>query len=292
MKKGQLYYDTNYINTSLLALKECFRKINSAYIPYRRSKLTRLLKNVFEKKVNSVIITTIHSGYNFQNETSDTLSYISQFHSKFELVPNTYSNDKIKRPNRKPPPIITTKYKYDVLDRPKTSPKLSNNYNKNKNYNSYIPRKKIINKLEPLKYNYINKKNINEKNINEKNIDIKEEYSYKYNEDKNSNIKFNIKNTDKKFYNIYDNNPKISEEKYNNKNYKIIRYNPSNHNVKLFYKNAQKSFKILNHVLYSRTIKNYVKLTQMSDDEEINDIIQSTLSTIEVVLNELTKLTI
>ena len=313
MKKGQMYHDTNYINTSLLALKECFRKINSTYIPYRRSKLTRLLKNVFEKKINSIIITTIHSGYNFQNETSDTLSYISQFHSKFELVPNTYSIDKIKRPNRKPPPIITTKYKYDILDRPKTSPKLSNNYIKNKNYYSYIPRKHSNNKLEPLKYNYINEKYINEKNINEKyineknideknidekninekyidekNIDEKEEYSYKYNEDKPSNIK----NTNKNNYKIYNNNPKISEEKYHNKNYKIIRYNPSNHNIKLFYETAKKSFTILNHILYSRTIKNYVKLTQMDNDEEITDIMQSTLSTIEVVLNELTKLSI
>ena len=79
MKKGISYLDTNYINSSLLCLKECFRNSKKKFVPYRRSKLTRILKDVFETNVKSLIISTIQSGFDYQNDTSDTLFYISQF---------------------------------------------------------------------------------------------------------------------------------------------------------------------------------------------------------------------
>jgi hypothetical protein len=310
MKKGILYSDTNYINTSLLALKECFRKINSSYIPYRRTKLTRLLKNVFEKKINSLIITTIHSGFQFQNETNDTLSYITQFHSKFELIPNSYSLSRFKKPSRRPPPIITTQKKYDILKRPKTSPKLSNNiYQRN---NNYIPKKVYHLKLDPLKKKY-NIKNNNDNKVlfinNNKPINnyLKEnkkiDYSHKYIEDtkkyidKLNKFKDIVETSSKIYYNDKENKSTNEEVKSRNKeeesyndNLKIIKYQPKN--LDIFYIKARKSFQVLNHILYSRTIKNYVRLNQMEEINEIDPIIQSTLSTIEIILSELTKLTI
>lgn len=85
LEKGLSTLQTSYINSSLLALKECFRKYNikNQHIPFRRSKLTRVLRDLFEKKVPSLIICTIHSGYRYQNDTNDTLFYVSQFHQNF-----------------------------------------------------------------------------------------------------------------------------------------------------------------------------------------------------------------
>jgi len=44
--------ETSFINSSLLALKECFRNFGKSYMPYRRSDLTRLLKNPIIKMID------------------------------------------------------------------------------------------------------------------------------------------------------------------------------------------------------------------------------------------------
>lgn len=65
------------INLSILALKECIRNINKTKIPYRNSKLTKILKNTFSNKVNVYILSTISPLKCDLNETKNTLKYIS-----------------------------------------------------------------------------------------------------------------------------------------------------------------------------------------------------------------------
>ena len=105
MKKGINYLDTSYINSSLLCLKECFRnsKKKNSFVPYRRSKLTRILRDVFETDVKSLIISTIHSGFDYQNDTSDTLFYVSQFKNDLQ---NYNGNKKQFKSNKRPYVII------------------------------------------------------------------------------------------------------------------------------------------------------------------------------------------
>ena len=181
MKKGFSYIDTNYINSSLLSLKECFRRCNenSIYIPYRRSKLTRLLKNVFETKVKSIIISTIHSGFRFQNDTYDTLSYITQFknsQSKYSIEKKSYDYNykpysKILEP-KKPVKLSKLKLNNQITKRPKSSP------------TSISLSKEVFSskKLEPLNINKYDSKynNYLKKYKNE----YKNEFKYKYTNDK------------------------------------------------------------------------------------------------------------
>ena len=66
------------INTSLLALKECMRALNTkaAHIPYRQSKLTLMLKDCFASaKAMTSMIATVSPGANSADHTINTLRY-------------------------------------------------------------------------------------------------------------------------------------------------------------------------------------------------------------------------
>lgn len=66
------------INTSLLALKECMRALNTkaAHIPYRQSKLTMILKDCFtSSKAMTSMIATVSPGANSADHTINTLRY-------------------------------------------------------------------------------------------------------------------------------------------------------------------------------------------------------------------------
>lgn len=80
--------ETSYINSSLLALKECFRSYGKSYMPYRRSDLTRLLKSIILKK--NLIICTIHSGFPYFYDSIDTLNYIYSLLNKVKAKPEFY----------------------------------------------------------------------------------------------------------------------------------------------------------------------------------------------------------
>lgn len=66
------------INKAIFALKECIRSIknNSKFIPYRRCKLTKLLKESFENRVKTYILGNVSEEYKNLGDTINTLGYI------------------------------------------------------------------------------------------------------------------------------------------------------------------------------------------------------------------------
>ena len=49
--------------------------------------------------------------------------------------------------------------------------------------------------------------------------------------------------------------------------------------------------KAINHIIYSRSIKNYVKMVNNPDDEsKLLEVLNGTIATIEIVLSELNKI--
>ena len=119
--------EVSYINSSLLALKECFRCYNNKFVPYRRSDLTRLLKNIMtdKNKYSNLIISTIHSGFPYFFDSVDTLNYIDGLFTnvkkrinKLKLINNErkVNYDVKKRKNKAEPKNIFKKYEKDDKD--------------------------------------------------------------------------------------------------------------------------------------------------------------------------------
>lgn len=319
MIKGQSYIDTSYINSSLLSLKECFRRSNSKndYIPYRRSKLTRLLKNIFETDVKSLIITTIHSGFKYQNDTYDTLSYITQFKNNSESISSIKKkySDYIKPYSKlivQKKRINLSKIKYEPIIRPKTSPKSISLEKKKILSNKQNLKPLNIKKYDPKKYYDVKQNNYLKRPLSKIYDDYSykyDDYSYKYDDtkfnkekEKINNIldvkKNNLINDYKKnsksndIINKYDDYKIIDNTKKTNNNY--VYNNNKNFEIKItkkFNKNAHKIIQAINHILYSRSIKNYVKLIKNKNDEDtLIEILNGTISTIEVVLAEINKI--
>ena len=80
--------ETSFINSSLLALKECFRSFGKSYMPFRRSNLTRLLKNIIKK--DNLLICTIHSGHPHFYDSIDTLNYTYGLLNKVKKQPQLF----------------------------------------------------------------------------------------------------------------------------------------------------------------------------------------------------------
>ena len=67
--------ETAYINSSMLALKECIRAVQTkSHVPFRRSVLTMALKEMFQPQTHAAIIGTVNPDH---TATHDTLRYIS-----------------------------------------------------------------------------------------------------------------------------------------------------------------------------------------------------------------------
>jgi len=277
MKKGINYLDTNYINSSLLCLKECFRnsKKPNNFVPYRRSKLTRILRDVFETNVKSLIISTIHSGFDYQNDTSDTLFYVSQFKNdlkKYEGESKKFkSNNKPYADYRKKIKINNIK-KLDKIDniRPNTSPKYTKKsfYFKKNETNTKLKPLNINNFTHKKKYDYKNYKN-NKNNYSKKSDEIN-----KYKNDikkldeqiKNFNEKLNKLNYNKYDKNYkYDKNDKYDKYDKYDKNNKYDKYD--NYDKKFYEDIINKYPKTDNKNLYDPKIY-YEDYNKYLDDEE------------------------
>ena len=73
--------ESSDINTSLLALKECIRAIDSdsKHVPYRQSKLTLILKDCFvSKSAKTAMVATLSPGSNSTDHTVNTLRYVDR----------------------------------------------------------------------------------------------------------------------------------------------------------------------------------------------------------------------
>ncbi|KAL3817173.1 hypothetical protein ACHAXA_007716 [Cyclostephanos tholiformis] len=81
--------ESSDINTSLLALKECIRAIDtgSGYVPYRQSKLTLILKDCFVSKfARTAMIATLSPGSGSTDHTVNTLRYADRIKEKKVVV--------------------------------------------------------------------------------------------------------------------------------------------------------------------------------------------------------------
>jgi len=81
------------INRSLLALANCINALGSksrkgSYVPYRDSKLTRLLKDSLGGNCKTSMITAVHSQAESFEETTNTLKYASRA-KKIQMVAKT-----------------------------------------------------------------------------------------------------------------------------------------------------------------------------------------------------------
>ena len=85
------------INRSLLALGNCINalveKVRSGlsiYVPYRDSKLTRLLKNSLEGNCKTIMVATINPGESYYEDTIQTLKYADRARTiRTTVKPNT-----------------------------------------------------------------------------------------------------------------------------------------------------------------------------------------------------------
>jgi len=84
MEKGARREEGANINKSLLALGNCINilsdrnKKTNAFVPYRDSKLTRLLKDSLSGNISTIMIACVSPGYSTYEETLNTLKYASR----------------------------------------------------------------------------------------------------------------------------------------------------------------------------------------------------------------------
>ena len=100
------------INKNIFALKECIRSIKNKanHVPYRRCKLTKLLKDSFQQKVKTFILGTISCERSNINDTINTLNYITDLKKvKKKLIP-IKNNDQLRN---KLIGLIDKKFKLD-----------------------------------------------------------------------------------------------------------------------------------------------------------------------------------
>jgi kinesin family protein 2/24 len=82
------------INLSILAIKECIRSMTmKKKIPYRNSKITKILKNTFTNRVHTYILSTITPLKKDIIDTRNTLKYMSEMKNvKQKVLPPVTEN--------------------------------------------------------------------------------------------------------------------------------------------------------------------------------------------------------
>ena len=294
--------ETSFINSSLLALKECFRSYGKSYMPYRRSDLTRLLKDIINNK--NLIICTIHSGFPYFYDSVDTLNYTYGLLNKVRTTPDFFER-KIIQMNPSLLPKLNKKYILDnntESNRKSISPKLL-----------YSPKGLVPNKdnLSPknIKYNDIlNFPDMDELSSPELNIDDIEEDDEDedlfrddlYNEeDDDDDEDDDEEDYDYEHYKIVKDNNDIlkNEHKYeldDNNDSDLKRISKKIDNiVKSSYdlKTKKRLIGIINNLMYKKIILNYkILLDDSFDESECTKLIFSTVSTLDICNQELLKI--
>ena len=297
--------ETTFINSSLLALKECFRSYGKSYMPYRRSDLTRLLKDIINNK--NLIICTIHSGFPYFYDSVDTLNYIYGLLNKVKSKPDFFER-KIMPMSPKILPKLNKKYISNVKiesNRKVLSPKLltspkgiivrtCNLSPKNIKYKDMIDFS-TIDALSPPKLNIEDIDN--DENLFRDDLYNNNEFEDDY---KEPNKKPNKLIIDGKNFEIYDNEIKDilndgSDPELNEKNKndfkrictKIDMIIKSSYDLKT----KKRLLGIINNLMYKKIISNYKTLLDDNFDEtECTKIVFSTVSTLDICNQELLKI--
>jgi len=118
----EVFRENAEINKSILVLKECIRSLknNNSHIPYRGSKLTKILKDSFERKTESYILATVSPEKENINDSINTLTYISDI----KLIKRQFD---IEVPKKRELPIINEVN--DKLRKSISEPKINENKN-------------------------------------------------------------------------------------------------------------------------------------------------------------------
>lgn len=276
--------ETGFINSSLMALKECVRKkkAKQKYIPYRNNLLTKIVSEIFVKDDFIVnFLFTFNSNNKFKSQIVDTLNFYKNL-----LDVNIFP--KIKNEITKSPKIIK-KYHYSKILKPTKIEDIKQN----------IKLKPIVNS-----YSKIYKKDIS---INPPppsiKIDVNKILSPEIFKDKKKIVKNDNsspkedKKIDLKLYNpfeISDKNPQLKKF-FDNSDFKKDFISKNNYSIynKRKEEKAKNKVELVSNLLYRRAIKNFVKLNLLKKkySESVNNqIISETIATLEVILDELNKL--
>jgi kinesin family protein 2/24 len=113
--------ESSDINTSLLALKECIRAIDSEsmHVPYRQSKLTLILKDCFvSRSARTAMIATLAPGSKSSDHTLNTLRYADRIKEKKvgDSFAPTLNNKSPPRPMIQPQPMKKSSPSLDEYD--------------------------------------------------------------------------------------------------------------------------------------------------------------------------------
>ena len=297
-RKPNLYnkvneYETSFINSSLLALKECFRSYGKSYMPYRRSDLTRLLKKIITKK--NLIICTIHSGFPYFYDSIDTLNYIYSLLNKVKSKPNFFEKKVLplspKNKNKKILPRLNTNI--DRFSRVEDRSILQNKLfvfpndsiekqdslsNKNCKFKDLLDESAT----ENLFSQKVAEAKVSDKKLNTNEENLDDESSNEHEEYKDFLQELDIIKTDNKKEEL------VSKEKVESC---IIKY-LSNYKKKSIDINQRKGLiGVINNLLYKKIISNYkILLDEDLDDEKLDKLIYTTTSTLEVSINEILKI--
>ena len=288
--------EVTFINSSLLALKECFRCYNKKFVPYRRSDLTRLLKNIITDKNQyfNIIISTIHSGFPYFFDSVDTLNYIEGLFTKvkkkasFEERKVDYGVKKSKLLND------------NIFSKPKELPTDHDLFNEESEYSDdFYSEPDLNDRHEIVKFNddllldpniYSPKKNKMLPNaflddyIDEEIFMNDNEYPKKlsniFSEDVNPNLIDDFASIDIIDNDLQDEN---MDDILNMKDYlKIIESNKSSNYKK-------KVFGVINNFIYKNCISNYKELLDDKnlDDKKVSILILNTIATLKLIVKEL-----
>ena len=286
--------EVQFINSSLLALKECFRSHNKKYVPYRRSDLTRLLKNILTNDSNqtNLIICTIHSGFPYFHDSVDTLNYIDGLFNKVKKYNFNERNIQNKIGKKK-----NQKHSIDRLSKniPYISEQVVSNDNSDDYSDDFYSEPDINGEYND---DIIESKYIDDWDVNPIVYSPSKKNSKQSNRNKNSSLeKIFSKNLDPIFIDNFasiDNNildpinpiDPNEEEKIddiiNLQEYISLLNSNKNPNYK------KKLFGIINNFAYKNCITNYKELLDKNiDDNKISILILNNIALFKVIIKEL-----
>ena len=286
--------ETSFINSSLLALKECFRSFGKSYMPFRRSNLTRLLKNIIKR--DNLLICTIHSGHPHFYDSIDTLNYTYGLLNKVKKQPQLFEKkqidlfkkreDEIKEKNK-------DKLYPKKIQHPRILPKLELKNKKILNINNINPSLDLsltglkISNDEMIEESISDDDSLNEK-LEDINYDKDLEKSATKNLDdfENNDHIYDLNNYSEEKYTKSDKIPeKISE--FDKNDITISNLLKSDKSLKL----KRKLFETINFYIYKKVVSNYKSLLEDEIDEDALDkLCLSTVYSIDQYNAELIKL--
>ena len=289
--------ETSYINSSLLALKECFRSYGKSYMPYRRSDLTRLLKKIITNK--NLIICTIHSGHPYFYDTIDTLNYIYSLINKIKTKPDFYERKILpmspKNINRKKIPALKKSISNDSLS--KKSSRIDSKPISPKKL--FLSPNDLIESSQPISpENYKNLEPLDDLDSNIFVNNVAEEkfsksfdfYDEKIKDDEEDEYEddYDFEELD---YNIDNDVKEISLKDFEKELERpIVKYDPYK-DIKKNVNSRRKLIGIINNLLYKKIVSNYrVLLDENLDNKNLDELIYTTASTLEVSITELIKM--